>query len=887
MDRVLITIGLLLFASYAVAYDVDDLLAVGSADDFALAVGEDGKAYATGDNHWGQLGNNGTVGVPVQVDKFQPVAIQGDPEITQVTIGRRSAAMAVTTSGEVWAWGRNEGNFGMPNSQLPCQQISGKGCFVTRPTKISFSHLGIDVRIKKVVVGNFTAYALNEDGRVLRWGVGVSERPEFTPYDSGFLDKIVDLDIEYNVVYALSSYGKVFVWAEYGLVKPIDGNGSSSAVPVRYLDNSSGTPVELSNVKAIRVKDDGLAYALLADGTIAGLAGEGIQHSLHFSEPTQRGQNYKDLAAGQDHFVALKADGTVWVYGQNAFGQFGNGQTGSYEDVSGHAQANLPQKILAVKAGRRSNFAIQASGYIYAWGSNRHGELGLPINTSVHYGDVLTPTVINGFRLRVPRPVSGDWQRSSFGRGSYVYSAGSSSYGGLSYPNVDLSVGGFESFPHIGSKADNSVITDVLIIANGQSSSHILRTDGTVLVWGLNDRGYHGSGDQTNRTQAVSVLIDDEGNSFADVIALSGSATHTLALKADGSVWAWGSNQYGQLGEGSVADHQVPFQVPGLNNIVAVAAGNRFSAVLRSDGTVFSWGQMDPRVAAPSGTEVKTPQRHSLLDVTRVVAGRNHLLMLTVTGRVFGMGSNVNKQLANLAVFNSNPGWITSLTKVSDISAGAYQSFAYLFENGKSVWKAWGSNTLGALGNGAGASPGSELATPVALFGSAEGIRYLHGGGAESHSTYYQLADALYASGRNDWGQLGRADRCRQGVEAACNQKGFQRVFNANLNYTDHQTVIGSCESCHDGQTSIGKNGILRKNFSHIASTQYCGNCHNSYSFSLVYSVDHNDVLGTCTDCHAPPTTHTAVGVTGSCFSCHSTTSWLSPYNSLPSAGAP
>ena len=109
-------------------------------------------------------------------------------------------------------------------------------------------------------------------------------------------------------------------------------------------------------------------------------------------------------------------------------------------------------------------------------------------------------------------------------------------------------------------------------------------SDGTVWAWGKNDNGQLGDG--TTEGKSVPVQIE----SLSGVIALAAGSYHSLALKGDGSVWAWGNNAHGQLGDGTTEGKSVPVQIESLSGVIALAAGNSHSLALKDDGSVWAWG---------------------------------------------------------------------------------------------------------------------------------------------------------------------------------------------------------------------------------------------------------------------------------------------------------
>ena len=112
-----------------------------------------------------------------------------------------------------------------------------------------------------------------------------------------------------------------------------------------------------------------------------------------------------------------------------------------------------------------------------------------------------------------------------------------------------------------------------------------MKSDGTVWSWGYNNKGQIGNG-----TITVNELSPVQATGLTGVVSVAAGYEHTVALKSDGTVWTWGYNNYGQLGDGTTTDESSPVQVSGLTGVIAIAAGYEHTVALKSDGTVWAWG---------------------------------------------------------------------------------------------------------------------------------------------------------------------------------------------------------------------------------------------------------------------------------------------------------
>jgi len=233
--------------------------------------------------------------------------------------------------------------------------------------------------------------------------------------------------------------------------------------------------------------------------------------------------------------------------------------------------------------------------------------------------------------------------------------------------------------------------------ALGGNHSLALKNDGTVMAWGWNFAGQLGDGTTLDRN------VPAEVSGLTGIIAVSCGASHSLALKDDGTVWTWGRNSNGQLGDGTTIDRTTPVQVIGLTNVIAIAgcgAEAIHSLALKSDGTVWSWGtNTQGELGDGTNDERHVPgQVSGLTGVTKISGGESHSMALKNDGTVWTWGSNFFGQLGDGTTTSSNlPLQVIDLTGITAIAGAHYHTMA--LKNDGTVW-CWGFNEFGQLGDG-------------------------------------------------------------------------------------------------------------------------------------------------------------------------------------------
>ena len=279
-------------------------------------------------------------------------------------------------------------------------------------------------------------------------------------------------------------------------------------------------------------------------------------------------------------------------------------------------------------------------------------------------------------------------------------------------------------------------------LSAGWYHSVAAKSDGTVWTWGYN--AYGQLGNNTTTDSAVPVPV----SGLSGVIAVAGAAYQTIALKADGTVWAWGWNGVGQLGNNSTVDSKVPVQVQGLTRVRAIAAGASHLLALKADGTVWAWGyNSNGQIGNNTTTDALVPvQVIGLSGVTAIAGGYTSSHALKADGTVWGWGYNGGGQLGNNSTVDSKlPVQVQGLSGVAAIAAGWFHVLAV---KGDGTVSAWGYNAHGQVGN----NSLVDAKLPVSVAGLVN-VSYV---AANGESSFVQRTDGSVAAwGVNADGQLG------------------------------------------------------------------------------------------------------------------------------------
>jgi alpha-tubulin suppressor-like RCC1 family protein len=281
------------------------------------------------------------------------------------------------------------------------------------------------------------------------------------------------------------------------------------------------------------------------------------------------------ISAGESHNMALRSDGTVWEWGWNAFGQLGNGTT---NDAYTPVQVSGLSNVVAISGRAYHCVALKSDGTVWAWGWNSYGQLGNGTTTNF---------------ISVPVQVTGLTNPAAISAG-YTISLARMSNGTVRVWGTDRKgemgqgVSGFYSYTPIQVPG----LSNVVSVSADFQEPEALKSDGTIWMWGWNNLGQLGDGTAADTNLPTQVL------SLTNMVFAGATGDRdNCAIGADHTVWTWGRNYNGQLGIGTADQdpHPLPVQVPpfGKGYVILVQTPDWHSLALESDGTLWAWGAND------------------------------------------------------------------------------------------------------------------------------------------------------------------------------------------------------------------------------------------------------------------------------------------------------
>ncbi len=658
------------------------------------AIDIEGTAYCWGGNGIGQLGNDtqSDSSVPVKVDK---TGVLSGRKLNSISAGAFHTC-AIDTEGKAYCWGWNGyGQLGV--------ETETETDFSSVPVSVDTAGIMNGRKLVFISAGTFHTCAIDIEGVVYCWGYYIYlGNGDLTPADiddvllpvkvdiSGVLKdkKLVAVDTDDSHTCAIDNEGKAYCWGDGRSGQLGDGTEWTVISEDRFLPVEVNVDGVLKGKKLVSIAvGDEFSCSLDSDGSAYcwgdgenGQFGNGVER--YSSVPVMvekngvlKGKKLISIATGDSHTCTVDSEGKAYCWGYNAGGQlgYGFGWDSSFLPLSVDDSALKNKEFLEIDAGIVHTCALDSENKVYCWGYNYYGQLGngsaaiedesydLPEDAYISFSpsEVDASGKLNG--KKIVSINTGDYHTCVIDSDGAAYCWGCNEYGQL---------GNGGSADHY--TLPESVVTtgaingrELVSISAGVNHTCAVDKEGSVYCWGENSNGQLGDG--TRSESRIPVKVDESGvMNGRELISVSAGGFHSCAVDEEGSVYCWGNNNYGQLGDGTAEDSDVPVHVDTkgvLKNkkIIAVSAGYYSTCAVDSEGKAYCWGYENhgqiEETAEPDfsniPTSVDTTGVMSGKKIVSIAAGCEHSCAVDSEGSAYCWGVREDGRLGDGRYFQS------------------------------------------------------------------------------------------------------------------------------------------------------------------------------------------------------------------------------------------
>lgn len=372
------------------------------------------------------------------------------------------------------------------------------------------------------------------------------------------------------------------------------------------------------------------------------------------------------IAAGDRHSLAIDENGYLWAWGGNSDGQLGDGTTTNRLCPTRHNGDHAKRKYKAITVGGFYSLALDVDGYLWSWGENNDGNLGdgtrekryTPTRHNHHsecYNDYCHADC-HYSRKYVSIAACGGWGQDislAIDADGFLWAWGNNAYGSI---GDGTGIGKYEPVRQTGEHHGRKY-TDISV---GECCVHALALDqdGHIWGWGANWNGQLGDGTEEEKYEPATHTGDHANRKYK---AIAAGKHYSLAIDAEGHMWAWGSNAYGAFGDGTADDSYQPTRHTLDHHdrkYTTVTVGGDSSRAIDNDGYIWSWGDnWHGKIGDGTTDERHEPTRHNNAHSTRkyaaVASGANHALAIDETGCLWAWGFNAYGQLGDGTTIDS------------------------------------------------------------------------------------------------------------------------------------------------------------------------------------------------------------------------------------------
>lgn len=529
---------------------------IAAGNDHSLAMKTDGTLWSWGSNFYGQLG------ISTVINQQIPNQVGTDDKWTNIAAAQHHN-FAIKVDGTLWAWGEN--GFG----QL------GDGTFSNRLLPIKIGNENSWVSVNTAFYHNF---GIKANGTLWGWGPnGDGQLGDGTRVDKNTPTRIGSENNWVNAVggathsLGLKADGSLWSWGWGALGNLGNGTTQSSVIPIKISSDDKWLNISSGQNHNVGLKSNGKVWGW--GDNFVGQFGNGSTTSTNYPNQSSVG-NWISFVTGNQHSAGIKSDGTLWTMGWNNNGQLGDG---TFVNKSNPTKIGLDSNWISTSLGINFTLGIKSNGTLWAWGINNNGQLG-------------DGTIIS---KNAPVRIGSDSNWVSISAGG-TFSIGIKSNGTLwAWGDNSLGQLGDGTTINKSSPVQIGILTNWISVNSGAAHSIALKSNGTLWAWGNNNYGQLGDGTLINKISPVQIGTDVNWI----LIEASQSSNHSVAVKSNGSLWSWGSNATGQLGDGTNVNKTAPTQI-GTDSWVNIASGTGFTIGLKPSRNNFCasghnlWGQL-------------------------------------------------------------------------------------------------------------------------------------------------------------------------------------------------------------------------------------------------------------------------------------------------------
>ncbi len=713
---------------------------------FALAIRADNALFG-----WG-FGNNGQLGFNDILNRSSPVQV-GTSSWNFVAAGGQGT-FGILSNSTLWYWGTGSNG------------VSGLGNTVNRssPTQI-----GTDSWITVSAGGNANGAGIKIDGSLYTWGTGTSgvlgnnsTTPRSSPTQIGTQSWIA-VSAQFNTMFGITADGMLYAWGDNTVSKLGLNNTIHRSSPTQ-IGTSSWTFVWGTDQTTFGINTDGLLYAW--GYSTQGELGNGSTATA--SSPVAIGTSSWTLISGghasningSNHISGIRADGRLFVWGNNGNGQLGNLR---FINVSSPIViTTFVESWSAIAASNSTVAGVRADGLLFTWGGNAQGEVG--DGTIAHRS--------------VPVQIGNSTWSNVFGKYNNISALTNNGQLFRWGNNTNGVIGNTKFVPTSYSSPVflKSINESWVALGLGVGATHtaIVRNDGPLFVFGNNNGGQLGLNDRISRSNPTQL-----GTSSWINVSVAGSTISVISN--NNMLWTWGTNGTGQLGLSDTISRSSPVQV-GTSSWSSIASGVNMNYMIKPNGSLFgsgSTGQGELGITRFVGASSPTFIRTVTDSWTSVQAGQSgtHTIGIRRDGLAFVWGSNTNGEIGINSISHRSAPVQLGTSSWTLVSAGFNSTVAKTVSNAVFVW---GLNTTGQLGFG----DIINRSSPVQL----SSLNYKDIKQRNTVGLYIRNDGVLLGTGYNSNGGLGQLDIIHRSSPV---QVGAISAYYNTLSYSE-PTQIGT-----------------------------------------------------------------------------------------------